>query len=146
MIRQMLSMPWTVLSAAACGFLLAPAGQTGWRAALDAYDEARPVITATVDNSVRDGDAVLIGISVTKLRTCRYLRMQAYTRSADGALSDAYASRVDMPSKGDSKPPGRFSIGQWRVWPLANSEAVLMFVQHDCDGRIVQSKLAEVVL
>lgn len=146
MIRDLTSMPWTVLSAAVAGFLLAPVGQTGWRAALDAYDDARPVFTATVTSTARDGDAVLLDISVTKLRACRYLRVQVYTRAADGALSDAYTARVDMPEKGDSKPPGRFSIGKWRIWPLAKAEAVLMFTQHDCDGRIVQTKLAEVVL
>lgn len=146
MTHSLMSMPWTVLSAALAGFLIAPIGQSGWRAALEAYDQAQPVVTAIVNTTSRDGNAVLLDVTVTKLRECGYLRVQAYTRSPDGTLSDAYAVRVDMPEKGDNKPRGKFGIGKWRIWPLDKAEAVLVFVQHDCDGRIVQSKLAEVAL
>lgn len=142
----MMQTPVTVIVGIIAGLFMAPAGQTAWRAALAYYDQARPVVAMSARLvSFEDGTA-RVAMSGEKIRPCTYLRMQAYTRSSDGALSDAYTRRDDRRERGDSKLPGTYDIGTWSVWPASGAVAVIMVVQHDCDGRIVQSKIADVAL
>jgi hypothetical protein len=145
-VSRLIEMRWTVLLTAAISLLLAPVGQTWWRGLLSYYDDAKPVVVMQAQLLTRtDHDAVL-RIYGDKLRPCTYLRMQTYWRDSMGELHDAFAQRLDMPNRGDSKPLGSFDIGQWRVWPVQGAKSIVMFSQHDCDGRLVSTKMVEVAL
>lgn len=146
MIRHLNSMRWTVLFGLVLGALLSPVWQTAWSSALERYDAQFPIVTMTGRLSHQDAESVWITIQGHKLRMCTYVRMQGYTRDRIGMLSDVYTRREDVPERGETKPIGSYSIGTWRMWPKGEAAAVLMYVLHDCDGRVVLTKIAEVVL
>ena len=139
-------MRWTVIVAAVVGVWLAPLGQTAWDAVQNYYDDSFPVVRMSGRLVKADADSVWLEVSGEKLRTCTYIRIQSYVKSASGVLTDSYVRRENMPERGDNKPLGKFSIGVWRVWPRSDAVAVLLYVQHDCDGRMVSTKVAEVGL
>jgi phosphoribosyl-AMP cyclohydrolase len=143
-IAALRDMRWTVLLAAMAGFFMAPLGDSWWRHVLDGYDERNPVVRMSGTLVKQDAESVWIEVVGEKLRACRYIRLQPYTRQKSGVLTDAYARRDGVPERGDTKPPGVYSIGTWRVWPRGEAVAVLMYVLHDCDGRVVTTKVAEV--
>ena len=145
MIR-LLKMKWTVILALLLGFWIAPIGQVWWDSVLDAYDQAKPVVQMNGTLVRQDAESVWLSISGKKLRPCTYIRLNAYGRNSSGVLVDAFARREDQPETGQTKPTGLFSIGLWRVWPKGDATAILVFSQHDCSGRIVLTKIAEVVL
>lgn len=144
MIRQIIETPWTVALGAAVGLFLAPVGQSAWDATRAYYDEMRPVVVMSIRLVDVSAGEVRVRIVGEKRRACDYLRMQAYTRGADGSLADAYARREDRKERGDTKPIGAYDIGVWSIWPASGAVAVLMAVQHDCGGRIVLTKIGEV--
>lgn len=146
MIQMLVSMRWTVLVGAVIGMLIAPAGQSVWRLIGKLYDETWPVVAMQGHIVERVDDAVLVEVAGKKLRDCRYVRIQAFAQGRDGALRDAFAMRQDWPENGATKPVGTYNIGRWKIWPANDAVAVLMYSQHDCDGRIVQTKIAEVLL
>lgn len=146
MIHILNEMRWTVLIAATVGFAMAPLGTAWWDAMLSQYDKSNPIVTMTGKLVRQDADNVWITVGGEKLRTCTYIRVQAYTRHTSGMLSDAFARRENIPERGETKPLGTYSIGTWRIWPRGDAEAVLMYVLHDCDGRVVITKIAEVTL
>lgn len=146
MIKALAELRWSILGAAIVGAMVSPVGHSWWRAALSSYDEASPVVVMRGELIGRDADAVFLRIEGQKLRNCTYLRVQAYAKDSDGQLTDAYLQRVDRPERGDTKPTGNYSIGAWRVWPATGAAAVLVYVQHDCDGRLVVTKIAEVAV
>ena len=146
MIQMLVSMRWTVLVGALIGVLIAPAGQSGWRAISGLYDETWPVVVMQGHLVGRVEDAVVVEVAGEKRRDCRYLRIQAFARGVDGALRDVFAMRQDRPEAGATKPLGTFNIGRWKIWPTDDAVAVLMYSQHDCSGRIVQTKIADVLL
>lgn len=139
-------MPWTLIAGVIVGVLLAPIGPTWWNSALKYYDEVQPVVRMQGYLVARAEDAVVISLSGEKLRSCDYLRIQAYAVTRAGGLEDAYIRREDMPERGDTKPVGTYSLGYWRIWPVAGAQAVRIYVQHDCNGRLVQTRLTEVSL
>lgn len=145
-IRDVFRMPWTIAVGVLVGLLIAPAGQSWWLAALRYYDEIRPVVRMDGWVVSRAPDAVVVTFSGEKLRECVYLRLQAYAVTASGTLEDAYIRREDMEARGDTKPLGTFSIGYWRIWPVAGAKAVRVYVQHDCGGRLVQTRFGELPL
>lgn len=145
--RSLLEQRWTVAIGGLIGFLIAPVGQGLWAAALDVYDAHRPVaMISTASVVAREADAVMVEMTVRKLRDCTYIRMQAFGSSKGGALSDAYMRRIDRPEDGSTKPMGEFSIGTWRIWPVGGASSVIVYAQHDCGGRIVQTRLAQVAI
>lgn len=139
-----LQMPWTVLFGALVGFALAPASHTWWLTGLRYYDEVKPVVRMSSRLLAHDGDGILVTFSGEKLRACIYLRIQAYTVMPEGALEDAYIRRADLPERGDTKPLGVYSLGTWRIWPVSGAKGVLIYVQHDCDGRLVQTRIGHI--
>ena len=145
-MKRLLDVKWTVLLSAFLGFWLAPVGQVWWDSVLTSYDEARPVVEMQGVLVRQDAESVWVSISGKKLRQCTYIRLSAYGRNKAGVLVDAYARREDQPETGQTKPTGLFHIGLWRVWPKGDATAILVFSQHDCSGRIVLTKIAEVVL
>lgn len=146
MIQLLVSMRWTVLAGALIGMLVAPAGQSAWRYIVSLYDEAWPVVAMHGHLVGRAEDAVVVEVEGEKLRDCRYARIHAFARGVDGALRDAFAVRQDHPEAGATKPLGVYNIGRWKIWPTDDAVAVLMYSQHDCGGRIVQTKIADVML
>jgi hypothetical protein len=114
------------------------------------YDIDNPIVTMRGVLVESNTEEVLVHMAGTKSAArsdkCTYVRVQAYTRDADGLMRDAYIKRVDMAEDGHTKPPGDFDIGVWRIWPRGDAVAVLVFALHDCGGRQVRTKIAEVTL
>lgn len=146
MIKHLNSMRWTVLFGLVLGAMLSPVWHTAWSSALHRYDDTFPIVKMTGRLSRQDDESVWVSIQGQKLRMCTYVRVQGYARDSIGMLSDVYTKREDVPERGDTKPVGSYSMGTWRMWPKGQAVAVLMFVLHDCDGRVVLTKVAEVLL
>ena len=144
-LHSMSKMRWTLVLAAVAGALMAPVGQAWWTSLLTAYDEQRPIVSMRAVVTSSDEESITVNIDGRKLRQCDYIRMQAYARSPQGNLTDAYIRRLDRQELGDTKPLGWFNVGSWRIWPVNVGSDVLIYVQHDCNGRIVQTKIAEIV-
>lgn len=140
---------WPVLAAIALGVAVAPALQSAYRSwaadRLAEIERGTPVVTMSGTLIERDGDAVLLHITGTKHRNCRYVGLQAYALDVTGVRHDANIQRQDHESRGDTKPPGVYDIGYWRVWPVDPIAArVLVYAEHDCRGISVRSIIAEV--
>ena len=111
------------------------------------YNENTPVVDMEGVIVERTDESVLIHITGEKLRMCRYVAITAMTSTADGRLEDAYIRKMSgKPQDGSTKPVGNYDLGLWQVWPISGSSKVVVFVQHDCDGAVVLSKIAEVSL
>lgn len=146
MMRHVRDQRWTVLSAVLVGVLMAPLGQGWWAAALEYYDEIRPVVVMRGEMISGDATEMRLSISGQQLRQCTYLRVQAFGRDAAGRLADAYIRRDDMDERGETKPVGAFALGVWRVWPLDGAVGAVVYVQHDCNGRLVLTKIVDISL
>ena len=106
-------------------------------------DTRNPVVAMDGDIVKRGVGFVDIHVYGEKLRKCRYMQTQAFAR-VDGQLKDMETKRIDTPETGATKPLGRFDIGVWHVSPLPpNTTHAVMYVQHDCDGRVVVTKIAD---
>ena len=106
------------------------------------YDRAYPIVDMDGDIVGRGVDYADVHIYGKKNRQCKYLKIQSYIRIGNG-LKDVTGTRIDTPETGGTKPIGSFDIGVWRVSPIAGGSDVVMFVQHDCDGRTVLTKIAD---
>lgn len=147
MINQLARMRWTILMAALIGFMVAQAGQEVRSAVLSVYDAVRPVVTLVSATIMEQGaDDMVVGLVVRKARDCDYVRLQAFGAIADEPMMDAYMRRIDTPEKGTTRPRGTFNIGVWRIWPINGASSVIVYAQHDCGNRIVQTRLADIDL
>lgn len=142
-MANMFELRWSILAAACVGMLLAPLGQTWWRGVTSYYDDARPVLRMTATVTSVTSDSVVLHLTGEKLRSCRYIRMQAFVRLVDGVLDDIGLLRVDQDEIGSSKPVGKHDFGQWKVWPIKGSRKLVIYAQHDCGDRLVTSKAVE---
>lgn len=143
---------WPTAAAILVGFALLPIlhrEYADWAEAREAAaQQARPVVVMHGRLVQRDAYSVWLHIAGAKLRACRYMGLTAYSVDAQGVRRDANIERSDgIESRGDTKPPGDYDLGVWRVWPVGD-EAVraLVSVEHDCAGVIVRSVIAEVAL
>ena len=128
-----------------CGLLVSPVGVAALTAGMAYYDEARPVVRMSGQLVVADGEQVVLRIGGEKLRACQYLSIAGYWRMRDGTLRDANERRVDQEQQGDTKPPGRYDIGEWRLWPReSGAVAAVCYASHNCNGRLIVSKIADV--
>ena len=126
--------------------LMLPLSQSIYLTAARMFDDRFPVVEMSgALISATDGE-VILSIGGTKNRDCEYLRLQAYTVNANGTLGDASVSRIDRFERGDTKPKGRYSIGSWRIWPRGDAVRVIVYANHLCGARVVQTKIAEVAL
>ena len=107
------------------------------------YDGFNPVVTMSGRVTGRGVESVDVQMGGQKHRACEYLKIQAFTRKG-GILHDANIVRLDAESQGDTKPLGTFDIGIWRVWPIKGGTDVVVYVNHNCDDRIVVTKIADV--
>jgi len=145
-MMRLVRQPFTVLFAVIFGLLIAPLVTIGMHGLASIYDDAFPVVSMHGELVYADKDEVLIRISGVKHRSCQYLRVQAMVRSANGDMSDAYIQRADIRENGDSKPPGNYYLGEWRIWPRSNAVEVVVNANHLCGDRLVITQIAKVPL
>lgn len=149
--RRVILAQWASLLGLVFGAFFMPTMIDRWqsreRAAHEAMQRGAPVVTMQ-GQVVGRGDAeVMVRIIGVKHRECRYLGLQAYSVSAAGVFADANIKRADLDERGDTKPPGTFDLGVWRIWPLqAGASRALVYVNHDCAGVHVRTVIADVAL
>lgn len=147
MIARMLDLRWTIAIGIAVGALASPLAGSVVALVYASYDAKHPVVTMQGELLTRGDEEVVIGIGGTKNRACKYVGITASMRTADGTLQDAAAKRLDTPEDNSTKHPGRWHIGLWRVWPTRpSSVAAEVYVAHDCDGRRLVTRIADVCL
>lgn len=145
MMHQLKEMRWSILLAFFVTLVgaqvIAPLLLEARQARLD----SQPVVIMQGQIVSRDSSSVTIHLWGEKLRACTYVSVNAYTRH-NGVMKDAFTKRLEAPHAGVTKPLGRFDIGNWLVWPIDGVSKVLIYSQHDCSGRVVITKIAEVDL
>lgn len=111
----------------------------------DQYDASHPVWARIKALDVkRSGDTVMLRLEGEKVRDCRFLRIYARSDHAEGAL-DAAIRRMDALSVGATRPLGVQAFGTWEIKPvLPEAISVSIFLEHDCNDRIVVSKILRV--
>ena len=110
------------------------------------YDALRPVVKISGERVGADDNAVLIHMVGDKLRDCNYLRVTAFTADGSGRMRDAYINREARRETGETKPRGSFDFGTWRLWPTDGALRAIVYISHQCGGRIVRTKIADVAL
>jgi hypothetical protein len=105
------------------------------------------VVTATAQVIEKEDNFLTVHLTGVKHRNCAYLGLYAYGVDAAGGLHDIYREKIDSPEDRETRPKmaERQDFGRWRVWPV-NWTAVVMYTRHDCNGRIVVTKLAGIPL
>lgn len=142
--RATFNMPFTIVFGLALGGLLVPIGSMLTDSATTYYDQAFPVVEMSGTLISYSNNEAVIAIGGSKLRECSYVRMQAYSRAADGNMMDAFIMRVDTPESGVTRPVGAFRVGTWRVWPLPQSKGVVVYISHLCGSRLVMTKIVDI--
>lgn len=108
------------------------------------WDATHPVVVTSGTLVTRTETIATIHIKGEKMRDCTFIALHAYTRK-NGTLSTANKERFELITEGPSnKPLGKYDAGKWKIWPLGDADTVLMSVMHNCDGRIITTKIAEV--
>jgi hypothetical protein len=141
-------MPILVFTMAIVGAFLGGAVVPAIQSGLEAFDQANPVVVMRATLEQSDADQIVIRLAGEKRRDCQYLSMQAYTRMrGSDLLRDAYMQRIDTPETGVTRPIGVYeSFGTWRIWPRNEATAVAVYAQHSCGGRLVISRVADLIL
>lgn len=113
-----------------------------------AWDAAFPVIEP-VDSYIveRRGDELLLNITARKRKgeECTLVRLYGYSVDRMGTYQLATVRRPDgSPHMGIVHDKGLHDFGVWKIKPFdANDAKVIVYVEHNCLGRIIKSKLAE---
>jgi hypothetical protein len=116
-----------------------------------AWDNAFPVIEP-VEAEVLDrhGDEVFINIIAKKNKgeECTLIRIYGYGIDPAGVFSLATVRRPDgSPFMGIIHGKGTHDFGIWRIKPTdADTARVQVYVEHNCLGRVIKSKMADVRL
>lgn len=131
-----------IVSAFIIGIALWPITQIAAPFTWALYDKVYPIVTMDGDIVGRGADHADIHIYGKKNRQCKYIQTRSYIRIGE-QLKDVTGNRIDTPETGGTKPLGTFDIGVWRVTPIAGGSDVVMYVQHDCSGRLVLTKIAD---
>jgi hypothetical protein len=137
---------WTIISAIVFWLIVGPGLARGLETLIyEWYDKANPVVSfqGTVVN--KSNSEVVIHIAGKKNRDCTFVdgSFQSYAVK-NGVLHSAYEQKFEAID--GSRPVGPADVGTWKIWPIDGAEAVRVFVQHDCNGRIIQTKIADVRL
>jgi len=112
-----------------------------------AYDTFVPVVRGNASVVNLEPNAVVVRLSGTKYRECRYVGIQAYSRSARTEFDDTTITRLDKPATNTTRPRGSFNMGLWRIEPTEGATRVTIFTQHACGvDDLRTTKLAEVKL
>lgn len=96
------------------------------------YDHFVPVVRMQGEVVSKTNDSVVVHMWGRKLRDCRYIGIQGFSRVGDGDNRDMFIRRVDMPAYGTTRPQGLFDIGFWELRPLSDATRVSVWVQHSC--------------
>lgn len=118
---------------------------------LAAWDSAFPVIEP-VEAKVTDrhGDEVILNIVAKKNKgeECTLIRIYGYGIDDKGVFSLATVRRPDgSPHMGIIHGSGVHDFGLWRVKPTdEDTVRVQVYVEHNCLGRVIKSKMADVKL
>ena len=107
-----------------------------------------PVVRMQGELVSRTPDAAIIHMWGQRLRgtECEYRDIMAFGDRAVGLPVDLYITRKDKDADNKTRPTGEYDIGLWEVRPLPGVIAVRVFSMHDCGGRLVATKIAEVKL
>jgi hypothetical protein len=140
--------PISIIIGAILGAVSAGSIQYSLDAAIDAYDATHPVWEKVQTKIISRADNYVdISIEGIKKRNCRYLRVNAVSAYAAGGTVDAKITRLDIPVTGYNRPLGEHFLGIWRIEPVPPlARQVLLFTEHDCNGRTVVSLLAKIPL
>lgn len=142
-MKPILDNKWTLIFALAFALLMQPVAPL----LLNWYNAASPVVSMSGVVVAKSPEAVVIHITGDKLRSCVFIRVTAMVETKYGSLLDAYLERTGgKPHDGATKPIGRHDLGLWRVWPVEGAVRAIVFVQHDCAGAAVLSRIADVDL
>ena len=133
------SMRWTILIGMVAGVALSMLTPMAW------LDSIYPVVSMRADVVAKQPTEVVVRLSGTKNRDCKYLGIDAFSRHGE-MLRDLNMERIDMPADGGTKPKGHFDFGTWRIWPTSNTKLVMIYVRYDCSGRDVFVNVAEVAI
>jgi hypothetical protein len=137
---------YTILSAIIFWLIVGPGLGRGFETLFYSwYDTANPVVSFTGSIVSKSKSEVVIHIAGRKNRACTFVdgSFQSYA-VRNGVLHSAYEQKFEAID--GSRPVGPADVGTFKIWPVEGAEAVRVFVQHDCDGRIVQTKIADVRL
>jgi hypothetical protein len=110
---------------------------------VEMYDARNPVLKLDAKVVLATADSVVISATGDKVRSCQYVRLQAYGVDTNGVLYDASIERIDQFEDKDSKPVGSFNFGTWRIWPRGNSVRVQIFSQYLCGQRMVVQRILD---
>lgn len=111
---------------------------------LRAYDGVFPVVKMRGEIVGRTDSHVIVHMYGEKLRLCKFVKIQGYSKFPDGTLKNINIDRTDVPFKGETRPLGKFNIGTWRLWPIDGARGAAVYIEHDCDKRPVLTKIADV--
>jgi hypothetical protein len=133
---------------ALCGVLGAMFFPTMAENIRDAYDTAYPPwIDNEISNVVMGDSEVTFSWVGTKKRDCDYFDIRARVGYEAAASLEAYITRTDMVMVGRKRPLGRQKVGDYLVKPTRpDAKYVLVWLDNNCDGRIVTSKIATIIL
>jgi hypothetical protein len=110
---------------------------------LEAYDSRYPVASAVVTRVPSPPGEVHLTMITTKHRSCTILRVSAYQRGEGKAHNRVNIQKVTG-GHIDTIPAGKTVASTlWRIWPTEAQGDLSIYVEHDCDGRVVRTKLAE---
>jgi len=142
-VRSLSWLSWVL--AAALGISTALAWPVLSDALWDAYDAARPVVSAQVTTVTRGADEAMVGLRVVKHRDCERLGIYAYSYQRDGMSRRLNIQRPNVVDLG-YVPAGSTIVGEWRIWPTGDAISVSVHMTHQCAGRVVVTHLANVNL
>lgn len=137
--------PISILAGVMIGVLFSPLSFGLLDVLMTPVDRVWPVVEMRGVLVSRGLSSVDVRMAGTKNRECTYLNLQAYAAKG-GVQHDLNIQRVDLTERGDTKQPGIYDIGVWRMWPTDGASKVTVMVQHLCAGRLVATKVAEVAL
>jgi len=143
----MLEMPIAAALGLIIGLGAAAVGPHVVGGSLALYDEMFPVMSMTGHVVAADSESVTIHITGRKNRgeECRLVSVYGYTFNGSDPPLDAVAERIDKPAEGRIREKGFYDIGRWRVYPVGlNATRVEVWTHHECVGRPILSKIAEV--
>jgi hypothetical protein len=141
---QVWRMPWSALVGVLIGVFAAPVVTSGALGLTSLYDKAWPVLKMHGELVSASRDEVVIKIRGVKHRSCQYIRLQAMVMLPSGEMTDANIQRISMPENGDTKDPGVYYLGEWRIWPRQGATAVVVNANHLCGDRLIVTRIAEV--
>lgn len=145
-IHHAWGMKWTLVFAVLFGIFIAPTSNSGVHSIYGVYDSMYPPVKMQGTLVEKSMDYAIVHIEGENLRQCKFIQMDSYSRR-DGYLR--YTSEMPFNQASydaNTRPLGTFDMGNWKVWPTKGADAVFLYMEHDCDNRIVVTKVAEVSL